>query len=87
MPTETGGSVEAVIASGAADTLMDICAEVLCDGLPLSLTDATNEAFPPAIGVPEIAPLELRERPAGKLPEASFQLYPDVPPVACSVAL
>lgn len=87
LPVETDGSAEAVMASGAADTLIVIGAEVLCEGLPLSLTAATNEALPPVTGVPEMTPVVLSERPAGKLPEATFQLYPGVPPVACNVAL
>jgi len=75
------------MASGAGDTVMDICVEVLCEGLPLSLTAATNEALPPVTGVPEMTPVELSVRPAGKLPDATFQWYPGVPPVACNVAL
>ena len=82
LPVETEGSAEAVIVRGAADTLIDSGAEVLCEGLPLSLTAATKEMLPPAIGVPEMTPVELSVRPAGKLPDATFQLYPGVPPLA-----
>jgi len=49
--------------------------------LPLSRTLATKDAVPEAVGLPEIAPEELSERPAGRLPDASVHVYAGVPPV------
>ncbi len=42
-----------------------------------------------AVGVPEIVPAELSERPAGRLPppDGMLQVYGVVPPVAARVAL
>src|ERR1035438_3967298 len=42
----TEGSVEAVIVSGVAVTVMLIEADANCAGLPLSLTEAVNVATP-----------------------------------------
>jgi hypothetical protein len=48
-----------------------------------SVTWKVTEELPKADdGVPEIIPLELRERPAGKVPEAIVQEKGDVPAVA-----
>jgi hypothetical protein len=40
-----------------------------------SVTFTTNEEVPPAVGVPEIAPVEaFSESPAGKLPELKLHV-------------
>ena len=39
------------------------------------------------VGVPEINPLELRLRPAGKLPDVIDQVYGGTPPVAARDAV
>ena len=54
--------------------------------LLLSVTLRVAEFGPPAVvGVPEITPLELSDRPGGNVPEAMVQVYGAVPPVADSV--
>jgi hypothetical protein len=43
---------------------------------------------PGVVGVPEIAPALLKERPAGSVePEAKLQVSVPAPPLACKVAL
>jgi hypothetical protein len=47
-----------------------------------------NAEEPDAVGVPEIAPVELLSvKPAGSEPEATLQVYGVVPPVAATAAL
>jgi hypothetical protein len=50
----------------------------------LSVTFTVKFAVPAAVGVPEIVPLALRFRPAGRDPPASDQEYGGAPPVAVS---
>jgi hypothetical protein len=60
-------------------------ADLVCTGLPLSVTVAVKLKVPLAVGVPEIRPvLEAMVRPAGRLPEVIDHLYGEVPPVAAS---
>lgn len=54
-------------------------------GVVESVTLAVNEKEPEAVGVPETAPVAANVKPAGKEPEAIFQLYGVVPPPAASV--
>ena len=63
-------SAEEINASRFGATTIDIAADLVCTGLPLSLTVAVKFEVPPAVGVPEITPLlAARVNPAGKLPE------------------
>ena len=60
----------------------------LLAGLALSLTIAVRLKSPVAVGVPEIMPVPaFRVKPAGRLPVEMLQVYGDIPPVACTVAL
>ena len=67
----------------AAATTMEVGAEVLCAGEPLSLTDAVKLNVPLTVGVPEMMPVvAARVSPAGRLPEVIDHVYAGVPPVA-----
>jgi hypothetical protein len=55
-------------------------------GLAESLTLTVKLKVPVAVGVPEIAPVLVKLRPAGKEPLVIDQLYGVVPPLAASVA-
>ena len=51
-------------------TAIEVEAEAVWAGLPLSLTVAVKLAVPLAVGVPEICPLvAAKVNPAGRLPE------------------
>ena len=50
-----------------------------------SVTCTVKLAVPAAVGVPLRTPPLLKLNPAGKLPDASDQLYGVVPPVAAKV--
>jgi hypothetical protein len=53
-----------------------------------SVTRTVKFEVPAVVGVPEIVPVdELSDRPAGRLPEMTDQLYGVTPPVATSVWL
>jgi hypothetical protein len=67
----------------AAATTMDVAADCVCTGVPLSLTVAVKLNVPVADGVPEIIPVvAARVRPAGSAPDVIDQVYAGVPPVA-----
>jgi hypothetical protein len=51
-----------------------------------SVAATLNDEVPAALGVPVMAPLADNDRPAGRLPDASDQVYDPVPPVAASCA-
>ena len=51
----------------------------------LSWTVAEKEKIPVAVGVPEICPLELSDRPLGSAPLVTDHVYGGAPPVACNV--
>ena len=54
----------------------------------LSVTVAVNVLIPAEVGTPLIMPVKLsRERPAGRAPEVTAQVYGAVPPVLASVLL
>jgi hypothetical protein len=55
---------------GAALTVIDSCADAVCAGDALSLTETVNVAVPLVVGVPEICPALERLNPAGRLPDA-----------------
>jgi hypothetical protein len=62
-------SAEDVIASTIPPTTIEVAADFVCAGLPLSLTVTVKFEVPLAVGVPEITPLaEASVSPAGKLP-------------------
>ena len=52
-----------------------------------SVARAVKRNVPAVVGVPEIAPLELSDKPAGKVPPARDQVYGGVPPDAVRVWL
>jgi hypothetical protein len=52
-----------------------------------SLTWLVKVFVPPVAGVPPITPAELSDRPAGRLPEVTDQVFPPEPPEAASVVL
>ena len=57
-------------------------------GLPESVTfKVSGVLVTAAVGVPVIAPVDPKDKPAGSVPLASDQLYGAVPPVAARVAL
>jgi hypothetical protein len=51
-------------------------------GVVESVTRMEKLNVPVAVAVPVMVPLGLRFKPAGKVPEASDQLYGEVPPEA-----
>jgi hypothetical protein len=59
--------------------------EAVCFGEEESDTSAVKLAGPAAVGVPEMIPLLLRLRPAGRFPEETVQPYGALPPEAESV--
>jgi hypothetical protein len=53
-----------------------------------SVTFTVKVVVAAAVGVPEIVPVPLKERPAGNdEPEAKLQVSVPAPPLACKVAL
>lgn len=66
--------------------IVSVALEVCGDEL-WSVTVAVKMLVPVPVGVPEIAPEEESDNPAGRLPEVIDQLYGAVPPVAVNVAL
>jgi hypothetical protein len=82
------GRTAELIASGAGpgaatDNVKATVAD--CCGDPLSVTVTLKENAPLAVGAPERTPVAAaRASPAGKLPEATLQVKPGVPPVALS---
>ena len=71
-----------VITSGAAVTVS--VKEVLAFAPLASVTVALTVAAPMAVGVPDMAPEELPDKPAGRPP--NDQVYGVVPPVALNPA-
>ena len=53
----------------------------------LSETCTVMLAAPAVVGVPEMVPPVLRDRPAGRVPDLTVHIYGAVPPVAERVAL
>jgi hypothetical protein len=83
-PTVPFGKLVVVIESVDGATVIDRDLVAFCDAP--SVTRAVNVEFPAAVGVPVMAPLELSDNPAGKLPDTMFHVYGAVPPPAVSVA-
>lgn len=69
--------------SGAPETKIEVLAEPVRVGLPLSVTVVVKLYVPVADGVPEIMPVvAARVSPAGRLPAVIDQVYDGVPPLA-----
>ena len=86
----TGGTVDVVLVARLFESearLMLPASETLCAGYPESETVAVNEYEPPALGVPEISPLEESVTPGGSDPEVNDQLSEPLPPEAERLAL
>ena len=66
--------LDEVMLSGAEPTMIEVVADLLWAGLPLSVTVAVKLNVPETVGVPEMVPLLARVRPVGKLPEVMVQL-------------
>jgi hypothetical protein len=78
--------VEEVIVSGIAAITIDVVADFVWTGLPLSLTVTVKFAVPIVVGVPEMTPVEAaRVNPDGRLPDVTDHVYAGVPPAACKV--
>lgn len=79
------------VGGGVVDTALEMMSvsamNFCCGGLLLSFRVNPTENVPAAVGVPEITPLELSERPAGILPDANDHEYGWLPPEAVRVAL
>src|SRR5260370_28571218 len=68
----------------AAATVIEVAADFVWTGLPLSLTAAVKLDVPVAVGVPEITPVvAARVRPAGRPAEAIHHEEDQEPPLAC----
>jgi hypothetical protein len=73
------------VGTGGATTI-EVAAELVCAGEPLSVTVAVKLYVPLVEGVPEMMPVvAARVSPAGRLPEVIDQVYAGVPPVAVMV--
>lgn len=48
--------------------------DLVCTGLPLSVTATIKANVPAAVGVPETTPLGAMIKPVGRLPEVTFQV-------------
>jgi hypothetical protein len=72
-----------VIVRAVDATTIESVADLVCAGLPASVTVAVKLNVPLAVGVPEIRPVdEASERPAGRLPDVIDHEYGVVPPLA-----
>ena len=85
-PALAAGKVVEVSVKGAIVTSVKLCVAVTA-GLSLSATLMVKLLVPVVVGVPEIAPAALKERPAGKEPDDTVKVYGAIPPDAASVAL
>jgi hypothetical protein len=73
-------------AAGGPANVIDVTADLVCAGSPLSVTVTVKVDIPLAVGVPEIVPVvEASVSPAGRLPEVTDHVYCGVPPLACRV--
>jgi hypothetical protein len=69
--------------SAAATTVIEVVADWVCTGFPLSVTVAVKLDTPVTDAVPEIVPVvAARVNPAGRLPEVIDHVYAGVPPLA-----
>jgi len=74
-----------VVIDRAALIVMD--SAFVAEALNVSAAFTVKLEVPDAVGVPVIAPPELKESPVGRLPELSVQVSEPVPPVAARVWL
>lgn len=83
------GEMETVIAGGATAMLRGSVTETgPCFAADWSVNLTVKLVVPAVVGVPEIAPVLLRERPPGsEEPVARLQVRVPTPPLACKVAL
>ncbi len=83
--TRVAFSVSVGVAAFA--TTMERATDLVCAGLPASVTVAVKLKVPVAVGVPEMTPVAgARLSPAGRLPVRDH-VYGVVPPLACRVAV
>jgi hypothetical protein len=83
VPEESEAEIVNAEAAGAAMTI-ERAIDLVCAGLPASVTVAVKLVVPLPLGVPEIRPvLAARVSPAGRLPAVMDQLYGELPPLAC----
>ena len=73
--------------SGAGNTVTEKLLVCRCTGELASFTAIVNDVEPVTVGTPERTPAEVNVRPAGRLPEATDQVYPAVPPPAEKAAV
>jgi hypothetical protein len=88
--TPPDSAVVVMLNSGPLIVMLSFC--VAESGPPCapeeSVTFTVNSVVPAALGVPEIVPVPLKERPAGKAePEPNAQERVPAPPVTCNVTL
>lgn len=77
VPTIPEGSVavSANVEDVPAATTIERAADLVCTGLPASVTVTVKAEVPDAVGVPEIAPVaEDKVMPAGRLPVVTAQV-------------
>jgi hypothetical protein len=74
IPTVPPGRL-AVVTDRSTGIVMDSALVAVSAGVWASVTWAVKLAVPAVVGVPEMTPPEERDRPAGREPEASDQLY------------
>ena len=72
-PAFADGSVVVVIVKGAIVITVKLCVAVTA-GVSLSPTFTVNVLVPVAVGVPEITPAALKEKPAGKEPDDTLNV-------------
>lgn len=72
-PALAAGNVVEVIVKGAIVVTVKLCVAVTA-GLSLSATFTVKLLVPVVVGVPEIAPAALKERPAGKEPNDTLKV-------------
>ncbi len=66
--------MEELIISAAGEMTIEVETDCFCAGLPLSVTVAVKLNVPFALGVPVIAPEDVRFRPVGRVPPVIDQL-------------
>jgi hypothetical protein len=84
VPTAPLGRL-AVVTDRSTGIAMDSAFVAVSAGACESVTRTVKFDVPAVVGVPDITPPELKDSPAGSVPEANDQLYGVTPPVAASV--
>lgn len=85
-PALAAGRVVVVMVNGAIMVIVKPCVAVTA-GLSLSATLAVKVLVPVAVGVPEMTPAVLMDKPAGSAPEDMVNVYGAIPPEAARVVL